>query len=88
MSRIRESEKDIKEFHSMKNLVWKNVCDISFSGSIKKTGIRDLESIATHFSTEAIQLSGTSATNKPLTGVTTFSVTERAKEESNIIMSS
>lgn len=88
MSRIRESEKDIQEFHSMKNLVWKNVCDTSFSGSIKKTGTRDLESRVTHFSMEAIQLSGTSATNKPLTGVTTFSVTERTKEESKIIMNS
>lgn len=72
MSRIRESEKDIKEFHSMKNLVWKNVCDTSFSGSIKKTGTRDLESIATHFYTEAIQLSGTSATNKPFTELQSF----------------
>lgn len=88
MSRIRESEKNIKEFHSMKNLVWKNVRDTSFSGSIKKTGTRDLESTVTHFYTEAIQLSGTSATNKPFTGVTEFSGTERAKEESNIIMSS
>lgn len=88
MSRIRESEKDIKEFHSVKNLIWKNVCDTSFSGSIKKTRTRDLESIATHFYTEAIQLSGTSATNKPFAGVTEFSVTERAKEESNIIMTS
>lgn len=72
----------------MKNLVWKDVCDTSFSRSTKKIGTRDLESIATHFYTEAIQLSGTSATNKPFTGVTKFSVTERAKEESNIIMNS
>lgn len=46
LSRIRESEKDIKEFHSMKNLVWKNVCDTSFSGNIKKIGTRDSESTA------------------------------------------